>query len=129
MTEADLLEVCFSLDSREAILATLGEGERKGFAFAGSARAAMLDKSPTSQAIALRQMALGPSVDFDEALRVEYRVVSRVCRGHDFYEGVRALIVDKDNRPQWSAPPSKAEIEAYFAPLGEDELAFPVRRA
>ncbi len=38
--------------------------------------------------------------------RIEYRIVSRVCRGHDFYEGVRALIVDKDNRPVWSAPPS-----------------------
>jgi len=89
----------------------------------------MLDKSPTSQAIALRQMALGPSLDFDEALRVEYRIVSRVCRGRDFYEGVRAVIVDKDNRPQWSAPPTKAEVEAYFAPLRGGELTFPVRRA
>ncbi len=129
MSEADGIEACFSSETREAILAALGEGERKGFAFARPARAAMLVKSPTSQAIALRQMALGPSVDFDEALRMEYRIVSRVCRGHDFYEGVRALIVDKDNRPQWSAPPSKAEIDAYFAPLGDDELRFPVRRA
>ena len=88
----------------------------------------MLTKSPTSQAIALRQMALGPTVDFDEALRIEYRIVSRVCRGHDFYEGVRAVIVDKDNRPVWSAPPSAAELDAYFAPLGADELTFPARR-
>ena len=72
---------------------------REGCAFAAPARAAMLGKSPTSQALALRQMALGPAVDFDEALRIEYRIVSRVCRGHDFYEGVRAVIVDKDNRP------------------------------
>ncbi len=125
MKEAECLEACFSLDSREAILAELADAERKSGPFAGSARTAMQDKSPTSQAIALRQMALGPSVDFDEALRVEYRIVSRVCRGRDFYEGVRALIVDKDNRPQWSAPPSEAEIEAYFAPLGDGELRFP----
>jgi enoyl-CoA hydratase len=59
---------------------------------------------------------------------VDYRIVSRVCRGRDFYEGVRALIVDKDNRPQWSPPPSKAEVDAYFAPLGGDELTFPARR-
>ena len=88
----------------------------------------MLTKSPTSQAIALRQMALGPTVDFDEALRIEYRIVSRICRERDFYEGVRAVIVDKDNKPVWSAPPSAAEVDAYFALLGDDELTFPAPR-
>ena len=58
-------------------------------------------KSPTSQAIALRQMALGAGLSFEEAMRVEFRIVSRICRGHDFYEGVRAAIIDKDNRPRW----------------------------
>ena len=82
----------------------------------------MLDKSPTSQAIALRQMALGSTVDFDEALRMDYRIVSRICRGHDFYEGVRAVIVDKDNRPHWSPPPSRVEVDAYFASIGDREL-------
>jgi enoyl-CoA hydratase len=129
MKEADGVEACFSLPTREAILDALAVAERRGFAFARPARAAMLEKSPTSEAIALRQMALGPSLDVHEALRVEYRIVSRVCRGHDFYEGVRALIVDKDNRPQWSAPPSEAELDCYFAPLGADELTFPVRGA
>jgi enoyl-CoA hydratase len=129
MKEADGVEACFSLDSREAILAALAEGERKGFAFAGPARAAMLEKSPTSQAIALKQMTLGRALDVHEALRVEYRIVSRICRGHDFYEGVRALIIDKDNRPRWSAPPSKAELDAYFGGLGDEELTFPAGRA
>jgi enoyl-CoA hydratase len=124
MTEIDGVEVCFSRTSREAILEALVEAERRGLAFAAPARAAMLTKSPTSQAIALRQMALGPDVDFEEALRMDYRIVSRVCRGHDFYEGVRALIVEKDNRPQWSPPPSTTEVERYFAPLGDDELIF-----
>ncbi len=123
--EADGLDACFSLGSRDAVLAALAQAESKGFAFAGPARAAMLGKSPTSQAIALRQMATGQSLAFDEALRVEYRIVSRICRGRDFYEGVRALIVDKDNRPQWSPPPSEAEVDAYFAPIGDDELNFP----
>jgi enoyl-CoA hydratase len=129
MKEADGVEACFSLPTRDAILDALAGAQRRGFAFAGPARAAMLEKSPTSQAIALRQMALGPSLDIHEALRVEYGIVSRVCRGHDFYEGVRALIVDKDNRPQWSAPPSEAELDGYFAALGADELTFPVRDA
>jgi enoyl-CoA hydratase len=125
MNEAESLEACFSLDSGEAILTGLAEAERHGAAVVGPARTAMRDKSPTSQAIAMRQMAIGASIMFDEALRVEYRIVWRVCRGCDFYEGVRAVIVDKDNRPQWSAPPSAAQLDAYFEPLGDDELSFP----
>ena len=123
--EAEAIEACFLRLDRAAILEVLREAETKGRAFAARARAAMLDKSPTSQAIALRQMALGATIDFDEALRMDYRIVSRICRGHDFYEGVRAVIVDKDNRPHWSPPPSRAEIDAYFAPLGDGELKFP----
>ena len=127
MAEAQGIEACFSLPSREAILDGLLEAEANGFAFAARARAAMLEKSPTSQAIALRQMAVGPKLDFREALRVEFRIVSRICRGHDFYEGVRAVIIDKDERPVWSVSPSEAELEAYFAPLGVAELTFPRR--
>ncbi len=37
------------------------------------------------------------------------------------------MIVDKDNRPEWSPPPSSAEIDAYFAPLGDGELKFPAQ--
>ncbi len=129
MSEAQELEVCFSQTDREAVVEALRKAEDRACAFAPPARAAMMEKSPTSQAIALRQMALGPTLDFDAALRMEYRIVSRVCRGHDFYEGVRALIVDKDNRPRWSAPPAAAEIEGYFAPLGNEELSFPGRIA
>jgi len=125
--EADEIEACFSNPDREAILDALRQAERRGRTFAGAARAAMLEKSPTSQAIALRQMALGEAIDSDQALRMDYRIVSRICRGHDFYEGVRAVIVDKDNRPQWSPPPSPAEVDAYFAPLGDGELTFPAR--
>ncbi len=126
--EAEAIEACFSGRDRPAILQALSEAQRQGLGFAAEARAAMMVKSPTSQAIALRQMALGATVDFDEALRMDYRIVSRICRGHDFYEGVRAVIVDKDNRPRWSPPPSKAEIDAYFAPL-DDELQFPAASA
>jgi enoyl-CoA hydratase len=55
-------------------------------------------------------------------MRVEFRIVTRICRGDDFYEGVRATLVDKDNRPQWRAAPGAAEIDAYFAPLGAEDL-------
>jgi enoyl-CoA hydratase len=125
--EAEDIEASFSWPDREATLDALRRAEGRGRAFAAPARAAMLEKSPTSQAIALMQMTLGATLDFDQALRMDYRIVSRICRGHDFYEGVRAVIVDKDNCPQWSPPPSPAEVDAYFAPLGDGELTFPAR--
>jgi enoyl-CoA hydratase len=125
--EAEDIEASFSRPNREAILEALRDAEAGGRTFAAPARAAMLEKSPTSQAIALRQMMLGATLDFDQALRMDYRIVSRICRAHDFYEGVRAVIVDKDNRPQWSLPPSSTEIDRYFAPLGAGELTFPAR--
>jgi enoyl-CoA hydratase len=61
-------------------------------------------------------------------MRTEFRIVSRVVRGHDFYEGVRAVIVDKDQAPQWEPSRLKAvstaAVERHFAPL-LSELALP----
>ena len=59
-------------------------------------------------------------------MRMEYRMVNRIVAGHDFYEGVRAAIIDKDNAPKWQpadpAGVSDADVAAYFAPLGANEL-------
>jgi Enoyl-CoA hydratase/isomerase len=55
--------------------------------------------------------------------------VSRIVHGHDFYEGVRAVIVDKDNRPGWRPATlpdvSEADVQRHFAPLDVDELVLP----
>ena len=101
-------------------------------AFAGATLETLRRLSPTSLAISLRQMIEGAGLTLADALKVEFRIVSRICREHDFYEGVRAVIIDKDNRPVWM--PSKIEdlapdaTDAYFAPLGADELTFPAER-
>ncbi|MBK9082403.1 MAG: enoyl-CoA hydratase/isomerase family protein [Rhizobiales bacterium] len=120
------IDACFAGANVAEILLALDRAAAGGSAFAAKAAAQMRTKSPTSLAIALRQMQIGGGLDFAEAMRVEYRIVSRVARGVDFYEGVRALIVDKDNAPAWSpadsAAVSPASVEAYFAPLGPDEL-------
>ncbi len=88
--------------------------------------AAIRGKSPTSTKLAFRQLRAGRKLDFDDCMRMEFRMVNRVIDGHDFYEGVRATIIEKDNLPKWrpselSAVSSDA-IDAYFAPLGENEL-------
>ena len=83
-------------------------------------------KSPTSLAVTFRQLQEGAALDFDDAMRLEYRLVPRFLAGHDFREGVRALIVDKDGRPEWR--PSRLEdvsasqIEAYFQALPGGDL-------
>ena len=89
----------------------------------------MAKHSPTSLAIALRQMETGGALDFAAAMGVEYRIVSRLCRGHEFIEGVRAQIIDKDYQPRWRPARYEdiraADIEAYFLPLGPSELVTP----
>lgn len=126
--QSALLETCFAHTTLAQIAAELNEAASAGSPFAKAAQEAMLTKSPTSQAIALRQMTSGGSLSFEEAMVQDFRIVSRICRGHDFYEGVRAVIVDKDNRPQWrpraADEVSAKDIDAYFAPLGAGELRF-----
>ena len=86
----------------------------------------ILTKSPTSLALTFRQLRLGRSLDFEACMRLEYRL-ARFCVTHpDFYEGVRAVIVDKDNAPRWSPPTldaiDPAVIDSAFADLGHEEL-------
>ena len=83
------------------------------------------EKSPTSLMIAHRQLREGRELAFEDAMRLEYRIVSRILFGHDFYEGIRAQVIDKDREPRWS-PPTLADVDtqsiaAHFAPL-EHEL-------
>jgi enoyl-CoA hydratase len=117
---------CFGAGDLMAILAALERRAANGSAFAAKSLAMLRAKSPTSIMIAARQMQIGATLDFAEAMRTEYRIVSRIAEGHDFYEGVRALIVDKDNHPHWLPPRiedvTMAQIDAYFAPLGASEL-------
>jgi enoyl-CoA hydratase len=85
-------------------------------------------KSPTSLKIALAQMRRGKTRSFTDCMKAEFRIVSRVVYGHDFYEGIRAVIIDKDNAPRWRPATldgvSEVEIERHFAPLAE-ELKLP----
>ena len=113
----------FASDRYEDILAALAA---EGSKWALKERATLATKSPTSCKVSLRLFAQGRThSDFADEMRVEYRVATRICRRHDFIEGVRALIIDKDNTPRWdpATPESVTDelLDAIFAPLPEDE--------
>jgi enoyl-CoA hydratase len=119
-----VIDDLFAGDRVEAILARLDHEAREAgpdSEWAKVAVAAINSKSPTSLKIALAQMRHGKAWSFAQCMKAEFRIVSRIVYSHDFYEGVRAVIIDKDNRPQWRpatlAEIGDAEVERYFAPL------------
>jgi enoyl-CoA hydratase len=113
----------FANTSVEAIFSAL---DADSGSWAGETAKAMRTKSPTATKLAFRQIRNGKALDFDDCMRMEFRMVHRVIAGHDFYEGVRATIIDKDGAPQWRpsslADVGERDIDAYFEPLGDKEL-------
>lgn len=113
----------FASDRFEDILASLDGDDG---AWAVKELATLRTKSPQTCKVALRQLRESAALsDFADNMAMEYRIASRVLNRPDFAEGVRAVIVDKDNQPKWD--PASAEavsdalIDAIFAPLPADE--------
>jgi enoyl-CoA hydratase len=121
----EAIDRCFSRDSVEEIMAALS---REGGEWADKTLAEMSSKSPVSQKITFRQVREGAALDFDACMVMEYRLVQHVMRQHDFFEGVRALLIDKDKSPKWRpdtlAAVSDAMVDGYFASLGADDLTY-----
>jgi enoyl-CoA hydratase len=122
----------FAGNSVEDILSTLDHEAAADSAdaeWAAKTVATMRTKSPLSLKIALAQVRRGKDWDFETCMRTEFRIVSRIIEGHDFYEGVRAVIIDKDNKPRWQpetlAAVSGADVGRHFAPLAAGELVLP----
>ncbi len=85
-------------------------------------------RSPVALAVTLEAVRRAEKLDtLEEALRQEYRISSAAVRSHDFVEGIRAQLVDKDRNPKWSpasiADVTQADIDAYFVPA-DPELEF-----
>lgn len=119
----DDIERLFAGDSVEAILQAL-QGD--GSDWARSQLEVLRTKSPQTLKVAFRQLQEGARLaSFADNMRMEYRIASRVVRRHDFIEGVRAVIVEKDNAPRWDpadpAGVSEAMLDEIFAPLPAGE--------
>ena len=126
-------------DLREAIGETFTDHETlgglmiglkaRGGSFADETLQTLRRMSPTSMKVTFEQMKRGAGLDFDDVMRMEFRIVRRVMEGHDFFEGVRAQIIDKDRNPKWEPADVDAvsddAVAAYFDVLDEEELILP----
>lgn len=124
----DEIDRAFGQSSLEAIFEALTSS---GSDWAQAQLATLATKSPQTLKVAFRQLELGGGArTFAENMKVEFRIGARVVRLPDFHEGVRAVIVDKDNRPRWK-PSTISEVsedllDEIFAPLAEDDEWVPL---
>lgn len=117
---------CFGKDSVEAIVAALEAEGAETQAWAAGVLQDLQRCSPTSLKVTHRHLRTLRGEELYATLKQDYRLATRFMQGHDFYEGVRAGLIDRDRAPRWQpdslAGVSNAVVEAYFASLGADEL-------
>ncbi|KAK6310184.1 hypothetical protein J4Q44_G00200650 [Coregonus suidteri] len=120
----DVIDKLFQSNSVEGIVHNL---KTDGSPFAQKQAETLAKMSPTSLKITFKQLQAGGAMSLQEVLVMEYRL-SQACmvKGSDFYEGVRAVLVDKDHSPKWSPSTlkevSEQSVEDCFSSLGDLDL-------
>ena len=122
MEHREVIDRAFVASSVEDILGRL---ETEG-AWGRETVALLKTRSPTSLKVTFRQMREGVVLDFESCQRMEYRIMARMMEGPDFYEGVRAALIDKDQKPRWVPgrldKVTDGDIDRFFAPLDGREF-------
>ena len=127
-TARGLIDECFSAESPRDVLGRLDVAASSGSGFAAETAALIRTRSPTGVTFAHALMQRGAGMTFAEAILAEYRACARSMHGSDFFEGVRAVVIDKDGAPAWR--PDTLEgvdagvVAAAFAPLDGPEPDF-----
>ncbi|WP_319568836.1 enoyl-CoA hydratase/isomerase family protein [Cohaesibacter marisflavi] len=120
-----VIENAFSGSSVSEIIANLNANPHP---FAKETLDLMLSRSPMSVYVAFEQMRRGATLSFEDCMAMEYRILERILNDNDFYEGVRATIVDKDGAPKWEPASfddvSEEKVLSYFLPLDPDRELF-----
>uniref|UniRef100_A0A8C0SJE6 3-hydroxyisobutyryl-CoA hydrolase n=2 Tax=Canis lupus familiaris TaxID=9615 RepID=A0A8C0SJE6_CANLF len=121
----DKINSWFSANTVEQIIENL---QQDGSSFALEQLKVINKMSPTSLKITVRQLMEGSSKTLQEVLTMEYRLSQACVGGHDFHEGVRAVLIDKDQSPKWKPADLKEvtdeDLNNYFKPLGSNDLKF-----
>jgi enoyl-CoA hydratase len=122
----DLIARCFGADTVEEIIARLGEERGDQRAWAEAAASDLLRRSPTSLKLTHRHLRRAREIDLRATLVENYRIAHQCLEGADLYEGVRAVVIDKDGAPNWQ--PARLEevtdtqLAPYFAPPVDGDL-------
>jgi enoyl-CoA hydratase len=130
--EAALITYHFSAPTLAAIFQSLAKAKAAGLEWARTTLTDLRRCSPSSLAITDRHIRSARTLDIRQTLIEDYRLAVRCLENHDFHEGVRAALRDKDGQPKWC--PARFEdvgsdlIESYFSPLGDHDLALPSRK-
>ena len=116
------IDRCFSAETLQEIVDKLRKHPGD---WAQKQLAALMKLSPISMAITLEQLKRCANRSFEDSMTIEYRMSQNCMRpDHDFFEGVRALLIDKDQKPRWNPPTiegvTQAMIEAHFKPVSND---------
>lgn len=129
---APLIARCFSAPAVEEIIARLEAVEGAQRDWAHVVVADLRARSPLSLKVTHRHIRAARALDLRQTLSIDYRLACRCLDGHDFYEGVRAALIDKDGNPRWRPDTleevTPAMVEDYFTPTGPAELALPTRQ-
>ncbi len=109
------IDHCFAVSDIEEILKRLRE---QADSWADEVVKLLLTRSPTSLKVVCEQLRRGAQLSFDECSQMEYSIALRFLRTPDFYEGVRAAVIDKDRSPRWNPPDlasvQKSAVLAFF---------------
>ncbi|MEM1146150.1 MAG: enoyl-CoA hydratase/isomerase family protein [Pseudomonadota bacterium] len=120
----DDINACFAGQTLEMIVDSLATGSE----WAQAQNAILATKSPLTMKVSLRQMREGAELAFRDVMRMEYRICSRMIKTANFQEGVRAVLVDRDQAPNWD-PKTLSDVtddlvDGFFQPLGASDLTF-----
>ncbi|WP_108659041.1 enoyl-CoA hydratase/isomerase family protein [Acuticoccus kandeliae] len=124
--EAAFIDKVFGADSVLAILERLDD---EGNDFAAETAATIRKMSPTSLEVTFREIRRAEGKSLGECLTTEFRILNQILEGHDLYEGIRAVLIDKDRNPKWSPATLEGvdaeEIEAHFRKPHDGDLRLP----
>lgn len=90
---------CFSYSTVEEMISAL---QNKQDNWCHDIANQLLQRSPTSLKVTLEQLKRAKSAPFDKVIETDFHIAKTMLIGHDFFEGIRAAVIDKDHRPKWN---------------------------